>query len=531
MSMWLGLSLGVTRRGGKGSDPVIKQLAHTLYGAGYNSGAAPLTGDGTQKSYAANFVNNSGVAINVASIVHQGWTLRTTGTTDCSANYDVNGTIEYPVGTTVGSFSLTVTPGNNIVSSDITLSSPIAVGGTFRVSETSTPANGATYIQNLGFAGLRCHEKRSLQKKVCLAGFGDSIATNNSGALINAATGKCAAYLNSITGTTAATYGASSAANFVKQADLAAKLGCTHVVTNFGTNDFGASTAVATLQGYLTSMRDVVRAAGVKYAHCTMLPRGKSTNTAVTATLASSGFVITATVPDATKFQSGMAFAISGANEAEYNGTKLCTGVNTGNNTVTFLFIGSAGSAATGTITILPWKPSISAGFWEYYSTFYNSGAGSNRGIFNAWVRSGVFDDYIEWADACEPSRDSGRFLMADESALLPSGMSITVSSVTSTSRFNSNYNKGNSTISGGLVQAITGANAGVLKTGSGNTAGDITLTTAWANTQVVGDTYQTMTGASWFSDDNTHPRVAVGGIGAQPHLDNVTSTWINARL
>lgn len=531
MSMWLGLSLGITRRGGGGSDPVIKRLAHTLYGAGFNAGSAPPTGDGTQKAYAANFVNNSGLAINTASIVHQGWTLRTTGTTDCSASYDVTGTIEYPVGTTIGSFSVTVTPGNNVETTDITLSAPIAVGGTFRVSETSTPANGATYIANLGFAGLRVHAKKSLQKKVCLAGFGDSIATNNNGALINAAAGKCAAYQNSITGTTAATYGASGAANFLKQADLSAKLGCTHVVTNFGTNDFGASTSVATLQGYLTNMRDVVRAAGVKYVHCTMLPRGKSTSTAVSATMTSSGTTITATVADATKFQVGMAFTVAGATETEYNGTKICTGINTGNNTVTFLFPGSATTPATGSITIIPWKPSIAAGFWEAYSSFYNAGSGSNRGIFNAWVRSGVFDDYIEWADACEPSRDSGRFLVADEDALLPSGMSITVSSVTSTTRWNSNYNKGNSTITGGLVQAITGANAGLLRTGQGNTAGDITITAAWTNTQVVGDTYQTMTGASWFSDDNTHPRVAVGGIGAQPHLDNVSGTWITARL
>lgn len=514
------------------SDPVIKMLAHKLYGAGYNSGAAPLTGDGTAKTYSATFVNNSGATIDKMSLVLQGWTLRTTGFTDTGNNFDVTGNIEYPIGgTTTDIGTLTNVSGTNSEGVELTAATPIPDGASFKVNLSSTVANGAKYIANLGFAGLRNHRKKSLLKKIAVAAFGDSIMTNNNSAVSNAATGRCAAYINSISGTTAQTYGASAAAQFARQVDLAAKLGCTHVISNFGTNDFGASTALATLQGYLTAMRDAVRAAGMKFVQCTMLPRGKGSATAVSATLTSSGTSITATVPDASKFVVGMAFTIAGANEAEYNGTKICTAVNTGNNTVTLLFVGSGSSSATGTITIIPWKPSLTAGFFEPFSAFFDPGSGSSRGQFNAWVRGGAFDDYIEWADACEPSRDSGRWLVAGEDALLPSPQTITVSSVISTSRFNSNYNKGNSTISGGLVQAITGANAGTLKTGSGNTGGDITLTSAWTNTQQVGDQYQTMSGASWMTDDNTHPRVAVGGLGGQPHLDNATSTWFDAKL
>jgi hypothetical protein len=465
--------------------------------------------------------------------VLQGWTLRTTGFTDTGNNFDVTGTIEYPVGgTTTDIGTVTNVSGANSESAELTPTTPIPDGASFKVNLSSTVPNAAKYISNLGFAGLRNHRKKSQLKRIALAAFGDSIMTNNGGSIYNVAIGRCAAYVNSITGTTAQTYAASSGAQFVRQVDLAAKLGCTHVISNFGTNDYGAATSLATLQGYLTTMRDMVRTAGMKFVQCTMLPRGKGTTTPVAVTsMTSSGFSITATVADASLFAVGMAFAVAGANEVEYNGTKICTAVNTGTNTVTLLFTGSASPTATGTITLAPWKVSMSAGFIEPYSAQYNPGSGSARGLFNAWVRGGAFDDYIEWADACEPSRDSGRWLVAGEDALLPAGQTITVSSVISTSRFNSNYSRGNSTIPNGLVQAITGANAGVLKIGSGNTGGDITLTTTWTNTQVVGDTYQALPGVSWMSDDNTHPRVAAGGMGGQPHLDNASSAWIDARV
>lgn len=506
-------------------DSIIQMLAHRVYGPGYNSGAAPLTGDGTAKSYTLTTQNDSGAAIQKCSIVLQGWTLRSTGTTDCSANYDVSGTIEYPVGTVVGTIpATTVTPGGNVPSAEITLSSSIPTGGSFKVNLSATPANGATYITNLGFAGLRNHALKSTLKKACLVGYGDSIMTNNGGSLYNVALGKCGAYLNSIIGTTAQTY--ATGGNFTKQADLAQKLGATHVLTNFGTNDYGAGTTLAVLQGYITTLRDAVRAKGMKYVQMTMTPRVNRAAAVTASSVTSSGTTMSVAVPDASKFTAGQPVSIAGATQAEYNGKAMCIGVNTSTNIVSVLFAGSATSPATGTITIDQWQ-------WSYDRDFmvpqakYASGAGSDRGLFNAWVRGGAVDDYIDWGDACEPSRDDGYWLVNGQDALLPSPQLITVSSVTNTSRFNSNYSAGSNTIANGFVQALTGANAGVFRNGNGNTNGDITVSSAWPNAQQVGDQYWAVPGVSYMSDDGLHPRVAGGTKGGQPHLDNATSAWV----
>lgn len=518
--------------GGGAADVVIARLAHRLYGAGYNSGAAPLTGDGTAKSYAANFVNDSGADMSTLSLVFQGWTLRTTGTTDASASYNVSGTIEFPVGTTVATINtFTVQPGQNLATPTYNPSSPITAGGTFRVSLTATPANGATYISNLGFAGVRNHALASTQRHCAVAGFGDSIMGNNNGSLFNSASGRCGIYLNSISGTTAATYGASSAANFQKQADLAQLLGCTHVMTNFGTNDFGAGTALATLQGYITSMRDLVRTKGMLYTHITMLPR-TLTPTPVSCTLTSSGNTITATVADSSIFTVGKPYSIAGATQTEYNNAKICIGVNTGNNTATFHFQGSGTTPATGTITITSWKPTAEAGSWQpVFSGFYTAGGASSRGQFNAWVRAGNMDAYLEWADVVEPSRDAGRWKIADEDALLPNVQLVTVSSVISTTRFNSDYSRGTNTVQNGFLVPLTGGNIGINKTNSTNTNGDITVTSAFGVAQQIGDQYYVTPGVYYMSDDGTHPRVASGGKGAQQILDNATAAWLDSRI
>lgn len=522
----LGLGMAASVIASAPVDPVIQMLAHRVYGPGYNSGAAPLTGDGTAKSYALTTQNDSGAAINKCSIALQGWTLRTTGTTDCSASYDVSGTIEYPVGTVVGTIpTTTVLPGQAVASAEVTLSAPIPTAGSFKVNLSATPANGATYITNLGFAGLRNHALKSTMKKIACAGFGDSIMTNNSGSLYATALGKCGAYLNSIIGTTAQTY----AADFSRQIAVAKILGCTHVLSNFGTNDFGASTPLATLQGYLTTMRDLARTNGMKFVQMTMLCRTTSLPAVTASLVTSSGNLMTLTVPDATRFTVGHPYSIGGATQTEYNGKTVCTAVDTVNNLVTCLFPGSVTSPATGTITINQWQPTWEPGFMTPLSAFFAAGSASPRGQFNAWIRAGAFDDYIEWGDAVEPSRDAGRWLVAGEDALLPSPQIVTVSSVTNTSRFNSNYTAGSNTVPNGFVMPKTGANTGVFKNGSGNTNGDITVTAAWTNAQVVGDQYYVVPGVSYISDDGTHPRISSGVKGGQQHLDNVTAAWLTA--
>lgn len=526
------LKSGAGGAGGAGNIE-IKMLAHRVYGPGYNSGAAPLAGDGTAKTYTSpTLVNESGAPISRCSIVCQGWTLRTTGTTDTGNTFTPTFNVEYPSGTVVGTATFDVLSGTNSESMDIDLSTPIPAGASFRVVGAATPTVGQSYIANLGFAGLRNHARKSDLKKVAIAGFGDSIMTNNNGALYNAASGRCPVYLNSIIGTTAQTYAANSGASFVRQVDLAMKLGITDVMTNFGTNDFGGSSFVADLIGFITTLRDMVRAAGIRYNHITMVPRTQSSFLAQSVTSAvSSGTTLVCTVADASKYVVGQPARCLGATQTEYVGSFIVTAIDTTATTVTMLFPGSATSPATGTITLGSWKPSSHVAWMQPLSAKYNPGSGSDRGQFNAWVRGGSVDGYIDWADACEPSRDAGRWLVCGESALLPSPQLVTLSSVISTSRFNSNYDRGSSTVANGFVQPATGANTGALRNGSGNTNGDITVTTAWSSTQVVGDTYYVVPGCSYVCDDGTHPRVASGGKGGQALLDNATAAKIDQLL
>src|SRR5687768_13625945 len=85
--------------GGGAGVPEVKMLAHRVYGPGYNSGAALPTGDGTQKTYAASHNNILDIPLEKVSIVLQGWSMRTTGISDCPNPFTVDAQIEYPSGT------------------------------------------------------------------------------------------------------------------------------------------------------------------------------------------------------------------------------------------------------------------------------------------------------------------------------------------------------------------------------------------------------------------------------------------------
>ncbi|ASY63619.1 hypothetical protein SJ05684_c21780 [Sinorhizobium sojae CCBAU 05684] len=474
------------------------------------------------------------------SLVFQGWTLRTTGTTNAGGSFTVTGNVEYPVGgTTTDIGSIVVTSGGNVEGVNLIPATVIPAGASFKVNFSSTVPNGQTYIANLGFAGLRTHKKRSLLKKEALYAVGDSIATNNNGAVYTAAAGKCPAYHASISGTTAKVYGDTGAANFAKQVDLAKKLNITRFVSNFGTNDFGEGTTATGTLGYLTNMRTRANADGIKFTQATMLPRTLAT-AAVATTLTSSGTTLFATVADASKYVVGVPYRILGATETEYIGNFICTAIDTDTDVVSFLFPGSATSPATGSPTIQPWKATNTAEFqptWTngFTNGHFDPGPTSQRGLFNAAVRGGTyFDDYVEWSDPFEPTRDAGRWVIQGENALLPAIQEGTISSVTSASRFNSNYSRGSSTISNGFVQMKTGTHIGLTRSGNGNTNGDITMSSALPSNPAIGDQFYAIPGVSYCSDDGTHPRVAGGtgsSLGGQAILNKAMSDKITAWL
>jgi hypothetical protein len=533
LSISLGVSSAALSRGGARA---IDRLATRILGPGHSTGGAPLTGDGTQKTYSATFVNESGADIDSMAIVLQGWMLTTTGTAATGNTFAVTGNIEYPIaGTTTDIGTVTVPDGAHIRGGDLTPATTIPAGASFKVNLFSTVPNGQKYIVNLGFAGIVTKKKKSLLRKEAIYAIGDSIMTNNGAAAYAAAAGRCPCYHMSISGTTAQAYGASSSANFARQVALAEALGITRFVSDFGTNDFGASTTLANLQTYLLAMKSRANDAGILFSQTTMLPRVTKLANITASSVTSSGTVMTVTVPDATKFVVGKSYLIAGSTQTEYNQVVVLKTRNTGNNTLTFNFPGSATTPATGTITLTSHKYSNTVEFQVGFSAKFQFNNSCDRALFNAWVRGGAFDDFIEWADACEPSRDSGRWLVGGESAMITDVQpaSVVTGSPLTATRFQTNYAAGSGTMANGGAQFTSGANLGQYRTASNNTAGDYTSGSAFGNVPTVGNTIDMIPGNCTATDDGTHPRVAQGSKGGQALIDAPTvakfTEWLAA--
>jgi hypothetical protein len=527
------LTIPRSRERGPIDTGIVDRLATRVLGPAHSTGTAPLTGDGTQKTYSATFVNESGAAITLMSVVLQGWSISTTGTNAAGNTFDVTGNVEYPVGGTTtaitidGLSTVTVPDGSHIKTDRVVPATTIPAGASFKVNLFSTIPNGLKYIANLGFAGLLTTAHKSLLKKEAIFAIGDSIMTNNGGALYTVTSGRCPCYQISISGTTAQTYGASGAANFTRQVALAAAMGITRFVSNFGTNDFGAMTTVDNLKTYLVAMKTLANASKILFTQTTMIPRVTKLANITATSVTSAGNIMTVVVPDATKFVVGKSYLTAGATQTEYNQVMVCRTIDTQTNTLTFLFPGSGTTPATGTITLTSQKYVNTIEFQTAFSSKFTFGSGSDRAIFNAWVRAGGLDDYMEWADAFEPARDSGRFIVGGETPLVNDVQTCAVVTGTplTNTRFQTNYTVGTSTTANGGAQFITGANIGGYRTANGNTAGDYTSSSAFANIPTVGDTLYIIPGTCSLSDDGTHPRVASGGKGGQAVLEEAATT------
>jgi hypothetical protein len=535
ISIGFGLGKPPRKRGGTAPSPVIYRTATRNLGAGFaaETGVITVAADGAQ-TYNATYTNLSNRTIDTAAIAFQGWSLTTSGYAVTGNSVDISGTIEYPVGTVIANIPTTTVPSASEAQSvDITIPGGIPANGSFKVNLTSNVLTiGQKYVLRLGIAGVLTKAKKSELNRLALFAVGDSIMTNNGGAVYNASNTRCPAYQVSIGGTTAATYAASSGANFVRQIALAQMLGATHIISNFGTNDYGAAASKATLAGYLNTFKSMSNAGGMRFIQATMLPRTlKIANISVTsATYA--GNVMSVTVPDASLFAVGKSYTFAGATQTEYNGGFILQ--SKAGNVLSFPMAVTANTTATGTITATASYFNGTVEFQTPYSPKYAAGAGSDRGLINADIRANlVSDGYMEWADIFETTRDSGRWAIGGELPLLPDMQNCTVQtgSPLSTTRFQTNYSRGNSTISGGLVQFTSGANIGLKRNGNGNTNGDVTVASAFAAIPTVGDTFQAIPGAAWSSDDGTHPRTAVGAYGGQTILNGAVIDWITANL
>ena len=538
--MKLGFGLGITRSRVGPHGPYVPPVPATvtrnavrILTPGNGLGTSRVAGTGALYTYSGTYVNESGKLMDVGSLVFAGWYLSSSGTAATLNDVTVTANIEYPVGGTttdmkISDNSTIVIPNDGLIKTDnVTLTTPIPAGATFKVNVSSTVPTGQNRLANNGLAGVLTTTTTEGLKREMLFAIGDSIMSQDQRYTVYlSATGKCPAAQCSIGGTMAQTY----APNFSgKQLQLMKMLGTTRIVCNFATNDFGAGRSLNEIKTDLASMRDAARAEGIKFTQCTNTPQSSRIGIPASS-LTSSGNIATAIVPDSSSFTVGEAISIGGASPAEYS-THLVVSEIPDSTTVKFLFNGSATPTATGSNILLYMRNYGSRKHQTEKSGAYIRGSSSSRAQLNAWIRSGEFDGYLEWADEVEITRDDGLWAVGGEKPKLLAAQEIVVQSgFTNSTRFQSNYSRGSNTISGGMVIWTSGLNIGLSRTGNGNTGGDITVTGSLPNLPQVGDTAIAYPGAMTATMDGIHPSLAVGG-GGQVILVDATKAWIDSLL
>ena len=541
----LGLSLSkapVLGARGPSVPQTVLRLAHSILGPGNSDGGGSTVSAGSEVTANATYQNRSGRQIDAAALVFQGFYMTTSGSTATGNDYPVEVTIDYPIGTTSntvtfgGNSSGTVPNGSHVISDTITLTTPIPAGSNFRIAVRSTTPNGNRYINTadiLGFAGLLTEAPEDEINKA-VAWMGDSITAITATAIDGSVTAVKPCYQAAISGTRGDVFAAGTA--FDRWAALFGAMNC-GFVSAWGNNDFALGGDDADeLKTTILALQAKATAQGCPFVgQITVTPRSDRRQVSVVS-LTSSSNTMTATVDSADigYFAVGIPYVISGANEAEYNSANsngrahFATAVDTGANTITFAFVGSATTPATGTIIIRS---------FDYYTSAMqvpSSGPwqpGADRDTFNAMVRNGDMGLCVEWADAAEPSRGAGVWKGAGDDPLLLLPQSCTVGTpITDDRVFDTDYSRGNATFAGGCSQFIDGANIGVSRFGNNNGGtGVLTHTVTFPNTVSAGEHLWVAPAQGTATTDGVHPWN--NAIGMAKILENATAAWMTANL
>jgi hypothetical protein len=514
-----------------------------LFGPGHGTGVGTAAGTGAAVAQALAFINESKAPITVVSLMTSGRFLTSTGWAAIGNNVPYTANIEYPSGTVVatitqaGGGTPTVISGQEVETDRVATSVPIPVGASFVVraiigalpSTQKYPTTSGGSVNILGLIGVMSTTAPETPiAKVNLLGIGDSIATNNGAVFYTAAAGRCPCLQMSIGGTAASSYATSSV--FAWHTSIMQMIGCTTLVGDFSTNDIGNGRSLSQIQTDLMFFKTSAAAVGVKTYWTTLTPRtGDITVTAGAGALDGNSQPVL-TVPDASRFVVNHLYVVAGSSTVGINGTRAVSAVDTTANTVTFVS-STAVAAPAGTITITAPGATGEAGFMVPVDPKFAAGPSSMRGQYNAWIRAGAFDGYIDWADSCEPFRDAGRWAIGGESPYLTAQrLVVVVGQPINSARFNfAAPSIPNNSFAGGQLQWITGGNRGSGGSGNGSGTSDITLQSAPAVGVAANDTAVAIFNTSRASDDGLHPRVSVSGAGGQQLIQAPTNVWLTA--
>lgn len=525
----------------------ITVIASRTFGAGHGQTTSTSTSNGTASTTTMTLTNESGAPLTKASFGYIGAALQANGFGVPGNDQPIsNAVIEYPSGTVVGtmtkdgSATFSVPNDSDLMRTDqVTLSTAIPAGASYVIRSTVTVPNGQKRLHQGGFVGVLTTAMSDTLKKVRIFVTGDSIMTQDArGAVLLAAAGRCPVTQISTGGTRASSFvGASND----RMAKLAKDLGCTHHITNFGTNDHGNNqTELQTATALLDSKR-AYTAQGLSHWWCTTLAQQYFSPLAVVSAVVDSAAepTLTVTVDEATaaRMEDVMMYSIAGDTNTPVNLNGNSWFTRTGPTTWTApARADRAGLVGTGTLTMTP------PGSYSSTVALRPSGAGmalptpatSIRAAINARGRAGEFGNVLEWADHFETARNSGinKTRQNQPSSYHADNLILTVAAgISSATRFSFTPATFSNRAQGGLIVMLTGAQRGRAAGASGSGASDVSIYSGLSAAPAVGDQFVMVSGSGSWSADGVHPSLGGPPGGAQTRLIDINRAWVDQLL
>jgi len=296
--------------------------------------------------------------------------------------------------------------------------------------------------------------------------------------------------------------------------------------------------------GDLTTIRNAVRAANMKFVQTTITPRTTMSTIAVSSATYDGTNVIL-NVPDASKFEVGKYYEVIGATPSGYNGFMEVAARDTTANTITYKRP-TLTSPASGTITVTALRRTDSSNSHTWSNlglqvpvAGYEAGGASKKALINDWISGGNVDGVIDWGDALETSRNSGIWAGGIEKSI--SGVKVTGLSVTglnSANSFKSDYAGGNDAALAGYLFWKTGANAGIghlILSQKTNAISGFTLYDTPPNAIAITDTFDIITSEAYFAIDGLHPYsvtvTSTTSRGGQKAIETPITNYVTSQL
>lgn len=531
-------------------DIDITVPAAGLPGAGDGQTTGTTTATGAAVPYSRTLVNISKAPITRSRMAFAGYALQS-AVTNVGAPLAIPGndtplsgmTIEYPVGTVIGTYlksasgSFSVPSNSDIVTSDELTHTSIPVGATYKVNWIATVPNGQKLLHNGGFWGHLTTAKQSLLNPIRALAFGDSIANANGKGIFRAG---AAAQFPVIQAAIGGTRGFDYVSVLPRLTKLAQDLGCTHFEHNYGTNDWGAGRTEAQVASMLASWKSAGDAAGLVTVWAGTLPQSGITRVSVVSAVVDSApepvLTVTVAPADMARFEdAGIYNIISLTSGTALNGSWYFTKASPTTLTA------PAPASLAGTVGGGPGL--IGMANARYASTRFQVPLASPatiipayetptvltspRANINARGKTGEFGLYVDIPAAVEVGLTNRWQTRENQpNAFFLDDVQLTVgSAILTANRFSFSPSQISNRLQGGQVVFLTGPNRGLIRDASGSQTTDVSVS-AFPNIPATGDVFIGRSGSAQSTADGTHPSSSAPTGGAEQAVINAVTAF-----